>query len=374
MIEEECTGNGTLAAARAGVLADAVILPEPTGLEHAARRRRDPVARRRARRASPRTPSRPTEPSTPSTSRSRSSKRSAGLEREMNAEIEPSMRRRRAPVQHQRRHVRRRRLALERAGEATLRLRVGHPTSWSTDEAMLAGPPRDRRDRRPVAPRPSPDDPAVGVPRQGVRAARRRSARGARWPTAHRSAHGDDRRRRSRWRARPTRGSTSTTSTCPRSATAPSAHDIHGIDESVELSSIVAGARTLARFIADWYAGRRVVMSTVPTLSILEPVKLRSGGEHVADRLVTAIALGEFVPGQRLPVRARARLDAGGQPHDDPRGDPAARRARVRRGPPRPHRRRLRARGDGTGRDRDDPADAAAGVARTSRACSTSGS
>jgi GntR family transcriptional regulator, transcriptional repressor for pyruvate dehydrogenase complex len=42
-------------------------------------------------------------------------------------------------------------------------------------------------------------------------------------------------------------------------------------------------------------------MSMVPGLSILEPVKLRSGGEHVADRLVTAIALGEFVPGQRLP-------------------------------------------------------------------------
>jgi DNA-binding FadR family transcriptional regulator len=42
-------------------------------------------------------------------------------------------------------------------------------------------------------------------------------------------------------------------------------------------------------------------MSTVPSLSMLEPVKLRSGGEHVADRLVTAIALGEFVPGQRLP-------------------------------------------------------------------------
>jgi acetylornithine deacetylase len=33
----------------------------------------------------------------------------------------------------------------------------------------------------------------------------------------------------------------------------PTAHDIHGIDESVELSSIVEGARTLARFIADWY-------------------------------------------------------------------------------------------------------------------------
>jgi DNA-binding FadR family transcriptional regulator len=42
-------------------------------------------------------------------------------------------------------------------------------------------------------------------------------------------------------------------------------------------------------------------MAATPSLSILEPVKLRSGAEHVADRLVTAIALGEFVPSQRLP-------------------------------------------------------------------------
>jgi DNA-binding FadR family transcriptional regulator len=35
--------------------------------------------------------------------------------------------------------------------------------------------------------------------------------------------------------------------------------------------------------------------------SILEPVRLRNAGEHIADRLVTAIALGEFVTGQRLP-------------------------------------------------------------------------
>jgi acetylornithine deacetylase len=33
VIEEECTGNGTLAAAAAGVLADGVVLPEPTNLE-----------------------------------------------------------------------------------------------------------------------------------------------------------------------------------------------------------------------------------------------------------------------------------------------------------------------------------------------------
>lgn len=33
VIEEECTGNGTLAALRAGITADAVIMPEPTNLE-----------------------------------------------------------------------------------------------------------------------------------------------------------------------------------------------------------------------------------------------------------------------------------------------------------------------------------------------------
>jgi len=34
----------------------------------------------------------------------------------------------------------------------------------------------------------------------------------------------------------------------------PAASNIHGIDESVDLDSIVAGARTLARFLVNWYA------------------------------------------------------------------------------------------------------------------------
>jgi GntR family transcriptional regulator, transcriptional repressor for pyruvate dehydrogenase complex len=33
----------------------------------------------------------------------------------------------------------------------------------------------------------------------------------------------------------------------------------------------------------------------------LAPLPLRGTAEHIADRLITAIALGEFVPGQRLP-------------------------------------------------------------------------
>jgi GntR family transcriptional regulator, transcriptional repressor for pyruvate dehydrogenase complex len=35
--------------------------------------------------------------------------------------------------------------------------------------------------------------------------------------------------------------------------------------------------------------------------SVLQPVTMRTAGERIAERLVTAIALGEFEPGQRLP-------------------------------------------------------------------------
>jgi acetylornithine deacetylase/succinyl-diaminopimelate desuccinylase-like protein len=41
----------------------------------------------------------------------------------------------------------------------------------------------------------------------------------------------------------------------PAVAYGPRARNIHGTDEAVELDSIVAGARTLARFLAAYYAG-----------------------------------------------------------------------------------------------------------------------
>jgi len=41
-------------------------------------------------------------------------------------------------------------------------------------------------------------------------------------------------------------------------------------------------------------------MTTVG-ITTLAPLPLRGTAEHIADRLITAIALGEFVPGQRLP-------------------------------------------------------------------------
>ncbi len=38
-----------------------------------------------------------------------------------------------------------------------------------------------------------------------------------------------------------------------------------------------------------------------PLRTLLAPITLRTAGERIAERFVTAIALGEFVPGQRLP-------------------------------------------------------------------------
>ena len=47
--------------------------------------------------------------------------------------------------------------------------------------------------------------------------------------------------------------------------------------------------------VADTAAGE-------PFGALLAPITLRTAGERIAERLVTAIALGEFVPGQRLPT------------------------------------------------------------------------
>ena len=54
--------------------------------------------------------------------------------------------------------------------------------------------------------------------------------------------------------------------------------------------------------------GRGAALVDAPLVSdaliaeLFAPLRLRNAGEHVADRLMTAIALGEFVPGQRLPT------------------------------------------------------------------------
>lgn len=42
--------------------------------------------------------------------------------------------------------------------------------------------------------------------------------------------------------------------------------------------------------------------ATEPLRTVLTPITLRTAGERIAERIVTAIALGEFVPDQRLPT------------------------------------------------------------------------
>jgi acetylornithine deacetylase len=251
VIEEECTGNGTLAAARAGVLADAVILPEPTGLslllagvgidwldvEIAGRSTHAESADRAVN---------PVDLALLVVSALRD------LEHEMNADIEPSMDGVKHPYNIN--------IGTFAAGDwpssvpavATIRVRVGHPTSWTPDQT-------EERVRAAIDAIDEPwlrEHPPSVTP-SGFK------AKGYALPIdhplvdrvarAHQAAHG----------ARPLAQPMASTTDArlylndfdvPALCYGPTAHDIHGIDESVELDSIVDGAKTLARFINDWFA------------------------------------------------------------------------------------------------------------------------
>jgi acetylornithine deacetylase len=250
VIEEECTGNGTLAAARAGVLADAVILPEPTGLgmllAGVGILWLDVVLDGKSAHAE--SADRAVNPIDLALTVVDALR---GSEREMNIEIEPSMRGVEHPYNIN--------IGMLEAGDwrssvpanATLGLRIGHPTSWSTADAIgRVGAAIHEIDEpwlraHPPTLRPSGFR-AKGYAMRGDDPLARRLA------DSHRAAHGE---------AAAEVAMASTTDArlyindfdVPALCYGPVAHDIHGIDESVELSSIVAGARTLARFIADWY-------------------------------------------------------------------------------------------------------------------------
>ena len=135
VIEEECTGNGTLAAGRAGVVADAVVLPEPTELSlllagvgilwldvtvegHAAHAQ-----------SADRTTN-PVDAAIPVIAALRD------FEREMNADVVD-------PVFDGVDHPYNVNIGRLRAGDwpssvpalARIGVRIGHPTAWTTDEA-----------------------------------------------------------------------------------------------------------------------------------------------------------------------------------------------------------------------------------------------
>jgi acetylornithine deacetylase len=250
VIEEECTGNGTLSAALAGVLGDEVVLTEPTGLDlliagvgiawfdvtipgtagHAesADRSFNPVDGAIELVAELRE-----------------------LEREMNAHVEPAMDGIAHPYNVN--------VGTVEAGDwpssvpalARLGIRVGHPTSWNASEIerRVRGAVNDvvrrvpaLRDRPPEV-RPSgfraegyAIDPAHPLVRD--------------LSISHAHAHG----------SHPVAIAMGSTTDAriyvnrfgiPAICYGPRSRNIHGVDEAVELASIQAGAKTLARFIAS---------------------------------------------------------------------------------------------------------------------------
>jgi len=253
VIEEECTGNGTLAAARAGVLADAVLLPEPTDLQLLLAGigilwLDVTVEGRSAHAQSADTAVNAIDPAVLVMGALHD------FEREMNAHVDEA-------ALNGARHPYNVNVGTLRAGDwgssvparARMTVRVGHPTAWSADEA-------ERRVREAIDAATAGDpwlrDHAPAIRPSGFRAegyaldpghalARRVSA-------AHAEAHG----------APPEAGGAPSTTDArlylnhfdaPALCYGPRVRRIHGIDECVELDSIVDGARTLARFITGWF-------------------------------------------------------------------------------------------------------------------------
>jgi acetylornithine deacetylase len=245
VIEEECTGNGTLASVRAGVLADAALVVEPTdlalmtagvgvlwldvevaGTQGHAMAAPDGISALDAAFdvvAALRT-----------------------IAEELNADQDPS-----------RYHIN---IGTFGAGEwrstvpgsAVLGVRIGFPEDWDPDEAQCFV-----ADRLTAA---LADHPWLGahpptVTPSGFRARGYALAEGSEiaeeLAAAHLAVHG----------ARPETVATNGTTDArfyvndggvPALCYGPRTRGMHGVDEAVELDSIVAGARVVARFMASW--------------------------------------------------------------------------------------------------------------------------
>ncbi|MEA2304931.1 MAG: acetylornithine deacetylase [Solirubrobacteraceae bacterium] len=250
-IEEECTGNGTLASVRAGVGADAVVLPEPTDLDLLVSGLGvlwvDVLVRGRPAHAE--VASDGIDPTEVAWSIVR------GL-RAMAAGWDD------AAADGARHHVN---VGTFAAGEwpssvparARLGVRIGFPADWTPVQAEDAV--------RAAVTRASGDDPWLlehppVVRLSGFRAEGYALDGGAplldALAGAHEDAHG------SRPRVVGTNGTTDARFYLNQAGTpavcfGPRMRGMHAMDEAVELQSIVDGARTLARFMTGWLQSDR---------------------------------------------------------------------------------------------------------------------
>ncbi len=253
VIEEECTGNGTLAAANAGVLGDAVLLLEPTGLDlllggvgvlwveieiegvpaHAesADRAVNPIG------------------CVPAVLRAL-----AGFEAEINeTAADPAFAAVARPYNVNVGTVTAGDWASSVPARARLRVRAGFPRGWAPEKALAAI--RDAVLREAAAdPWLAAHPPAirpVGFRAEGYLLDAGHPLADA-LTAAHASVHG----------AAPRRFVLGSTTDAryylnqfgrPALAYGPVARNIHAADEAVELASIVRGSQTLTRFIAGFF-------------------------------------------------------------------------------------------------------------------------
>jgi acetylornithine deacetylase len=260
VIEEECTGNGTLAAGRAGVLADAAVLLEPTELElllaGIAIVWVEIVVEGRAGHAEAAGSS-----VNPILASATVLEGLRLLEQRMNiAHLgglgDPAFAEIDAPygVNVGRFHSGSWGSSVPEV--ATITVRVGHPASWSAEETLeqvrLAVLDAARDDPWLVAHPPRFRLNGYRAERYAQDAAHPLVQRMAR---AHEAAHG----------AMPAAVSIGSTTDAryylnqfgmPALAYGPRVRNIHGVDEAVELASIVDGARTLVRFLAEHLGGQ----------------------------------------------------------------------------------------------------------------------
>jgi acetylornithine deacetylase len=255
VIEEECTGNGTLAACNAGVLGDAVIVLEPTDLDlllggigvlwieievagvpaHAesADRAQNPVH------------------SVPPVLRGLASFEEAINDGDRDPAFAAAVR----PYNVSVGTVAAGDWASSVPARATLGVRVGFPRAWSPDEAF-------KRVSAAVL-EASAADPWLAARPPVIRPTGLRAEGhllpADHWLTdamarAHLSATGETAQRAPIGATTDARFYLNQFGV-PALAYGPRARNIHAIDEAVELASIVTGAKALARFIAAYYAG-----------------------------------------------------------------------------------------------------------------------
>lgn len=251
-VEEECTGNGTLTAARQGVLADAVVAVEPTGLDLllggvGVLWVDVTVVGRSAHAEAAHLAVNPFDLlwDVIGDLRRWTAELSAADDDPLLGDVE-------SPYNLNVGVMTGGDWPSSVPGKATARLRIAYPRAWTPERAE--GEVRSRIASCADVSGRFPQPPQVRG--SGFRAPGYHLDAGhdlaVRLADAHEAAHGQ----------RPTPyllGSTTDARTyvryfdTPAICFGPTANNIHGIDESVEIASIAAGARTLGRFLADWF-------------------------------------------------------------------------------------------------------------------------